>query len=128
MSREILNIEPEQVGNHPGVEYEINMLRMHLVRQFKILTVECGWTDKDAILESVRSTSTLARNNGHYWSSLDIAMGGLVELREQLKCKIGVVDSLPFGVASIAILPGGKVVPQGRYFDPSVIDTMVSLP
>lgn len=76
---------------------------------------DAGLPRLEAELEAARITVTLARNRGYLWASLRAALAEYPELLSQLPDTAGTVDSLPLGLAKVAVLNGGRVVRQGTY-------------
>jgi hypothetical protein len=76
----------------------------------------------DAEIEAARSTTMLARNRGYLWESLWMAFSGYPELLSRLPDKVGAVDMLPFGVATVAVFRD-RVVRQGTFSGSHVVGT-----
>ena len=87
-------------------------LREHFLERAAILEHDGGLPRETAELEAARMTAILARNKTYSWAALRLALEGYAALLEQLPERDGPVDSLPLGVAKVAVLHG-QAVPQG---------------
>ncbi|MGH8604631.1 MAG: hypothetical protein ACREXR_18165 [Gammaproteobacteria bacterium] len=65
-------------------------------------------------LASAQMLCQYAMNAKHRWCALHAALEGVPELQAKIPSSDGVVDSLPLGVAKLALLRG-KVIRQGAY-------------
>jgi len=90
-------------------------LREHFEERAGILEFDAGMPRPEAELEAARITATLARNRGYAWASLRAALADYSALLSQLPDKPGPVDALPFGVAKLVVLRGGRAVRQGAF-------------
>jgi hypothetical protein len=72
----------------------------------------------EAELEAGRIAGTLARNRWYRWESLRAVLGDYPELLARVPEREGVVDALPLGVATMAVLKDGSVVRQGGFRGP----------
>lgn len=60
-------------------------------------------------------TAPLARNRGYLWPSLRAALAHYPALLSQVPDRPGQVDAEPFGMATLAVLTGRRVVRQGAF-------------
>ncbi|MCA1702023.1 MAG: hypothetical protein LC808_01620 [Actinobacteria bacterium] len=81
----------------------------------RILEHLAGMSRDEAGLEAGRIAATLARNRGYAWASLRAALKDYPALLAQVPDRAGAVDSLPLGLAKLAVLTGRRVVRQGAF-------------
>jgi hypothetical protein len=83
----------------------------------RILEHLAGMPRGEAELEAGRITATLARNRRHAWASLRKVLADYPALLGRVPDRDGVVDFLPHGVATVAVLKDKSVVKQGMFVD-----------
>lgn len=93
---------------------EAEDLREYFEERAGILEHDGGLPRAEAECEAAKITATYARNQGYQWAALRSALSGCPELLAALPERIGTVDSLPLGVAKIAVfIKDRKVLRQG---------------
>ncbi|MGH8584655.1 MAG: hypothetical protein ACREWE_00170 [Gammaproteobacteria bacterium] len=100
---------------------EVEDLKEFFEERSAILEYDAGLPRPEAELEAARITATLARNRGYLWVSLREALAEYPVLLAQLPDMPGPVGALPFGMAKVAVLPGGRVVRQGAFAGPAEV-------
>lgn len=107
--RELARPDPDRLT------LEADDLREHFTERAAILEYDAGLSRAQAELEAARMTAALARNRSYSWGALRAAMAACPALQAGILDRSGVVDSLPLGVAKLAIHPKRGVMPQGRH-------------
>lgn len=79
-----------------------------------ILEFDGGLPRPEAEAEAARITATYARNHGYQWASLRAVLPAYPLLLAVLPDKAGPVDSVPLGLAKVAVL-GRRVARQGGF-------------
>jgi len=104
-----------QAFEEAAIAREVGDLREFFEERAGILEHDAGLPRPQAELEAARMTATLARNRGYLWASLRGALAEHPVLLAQVPDTPGPIDALPLGVATLAVLPGRRVVRQGRF-------------
>ncbi|MGH8644655.1 MAG: hypothetical protein ACREX4_09440 [Gammaproteobacteria bacterium] len=93
---------------------EAEDLREYFEERAGILEYDGGLPRAEAEREAARITATYARNQDYLWAALRSALSGYPELLAALPERTGTVDSLPLGVAKVAVfIKDRKVLQQG---------------
>ncbi len=104
-----------QAFEEAAIAREAEDLKEFFEERAGILEHDASLPRPEAEIEAARMTATLARNRGCLWSSLRAALAHYPALLTVLPDEPGQVDALPFGVAKVAVPPGGRVVRQGAF-------------
>jgi len=110
-----------QAYEEASIAREAEDLREHFEERAGIIEHDAGLPRPEAELEAARITSTYARNRGYLWASLRAVFAEHPALLPQFPTTAGVIDALPLGVATIAVLKGGRVVSQGTFTGPHAV-------
>jgi len=97
-----------------AIAREAEDLREHFEERAAILEFDAGLPRPEAELEAARITATYARNRGYLWASLRAALESYPALLQLLPDTPGQIDSLPLGLAKVAV-QGKRIVRQGAY-------------
>jgi hypothetical protein len=93
-------------------------LAEHFNERAAILEHDANLSRETAEIEAAKMTATLARNKGYQWAALRLAFASYPSILAKLPDRPGVVDTLPLGVAKLAIHPRHGVMPQGAHRAP----------
>jgi hypothetical protein len=94
---------------------EAEAIRELFVATGRILVGLAVMSRSEAVLEAGRIAGPLARNRRYRWTSLRTALEGYPELLARVPDRDGVVDSLVFGLATVAVLKDRHVLRQGEF-------------
>lgn len=104
-----------QAFEQAAIAREAEDLREFFEERAGILEYDGGLPRPEAEREAGRITATLARNRRYLWTSLRAALAGYPALLSQLPATPGPVDTLPLGVARLAVLKDRRVMKQGVF-------------